>query len=127
MRNTSYTNSQTYEKYLLKIPTLILNPHFGHRHLLRRHSSSCGGGKNFSLYGNNDGVHPGYSNSKSTKNTAVIVLGCGCYRIGSSVEFDWCCVNAVRTIRASRKSAIVINCNPETVSRIKFENIMIAK
>src|SRR3989344_8623326 len=47
---------------------------------------------------------------------SVIVLGSGAYRIGSSVEFDWCCVNAVLTLKKSGYSAIMINCNPETVS-----------
>ncbi|MCL2304414.1 MAG: carbamoyl-phosphate synthase (glutamine-hydrolyzing) large subunit [Planctomycetaceae bacterium] len=47
---------------------------------------------------------------------SVIVLGGGAYRIGSSVEFDWCCVGAVRTIRQNGYTGIMINCNPETVS-----------
>ena len=46
----------------------------------------------------------------------VIVLGSGVYRIGSSVEFDWCCVNAVTTLRNLKYRTIMINCNPETVS-----------
>ncbi len=46
----------------------------------------------------------------------VIVLGSGPYRIGSSVEFDWCCVNAVRTLRQLAFGTIMINYNPETVS-----------
>ncbi|MFA5102333.1 MAG: carbamoyl-phosphate synthase (glutamine-hydrolyzing) large subunit [Candidatus Thermoplasmatota archaeon] len=46
----------------------------------------------------------------------VIVLGGGAYRIGSSVEFDWCCVNAVSTLRRLKYRTIMINCNPETVS-----------
>jgi carbamoyl-phosphate synthase large subunit len=46
----------------------------------------------------------------------VIVLGSGAYRIGSSVEFDWCCVNAVTTLREMGKKTIMINNNPETVS-----------
>jgi carbamoyl-phosphate synthase large subunit len=46
----------------------------------------------------------------------VIVLGGGAYRIGSSVEFDWCCVNAVSTLRNINYKTIMINCNPETVS-----------
>lgn len=46
----------------------------------------------------------------------VIVLGSGAYRIGSSVEFDWCCVNSVRTLRNLNYSTIMLNCNPETVS-----------
>jgi carbamoyl-phosphate synthase large subunit len=47
---------------------------------------------------------------------AVVVLGSGAYRIGSSVEFDWCCVNAVRTLRELNYRTIVVNYNPETVS-----------
>jgi len=46
----------------------------------------------------------------------VIVLGSGSYRIGSSVEFDWCCVNAVLTLRNLDYKTIMINYNPETVS-----------
>ena len=46
----------------------------------------------------------------------VIVIGSGAYRIGSSVEFDWCCVNSVATLRNLKYRAIMINCNPETVS-----------
>ena len=46
----------------------------------------------------------------------VVVLGSGAYRIGSSVEFDWCCVNAVMTLNKLEYDTIMINCNPETVS-----------
>ncbi|MBQ1912184.1 MAG: carbamoyl-phosphate synthase (glutamine-hydrolyzing) large subunit [Bacteroidales bacterium] len=46
----------------------------------------------------------------------VVVLGSGAYRIGSSVEFDWCCVQAVKTIRKHGYRSIVVNYNPETVS-----------
>ncbi|NWG28271.1 MAG: carbamoyl-phosphate synthase (glutamine-hydrolyzing) large subunit [Ignavibacteriaceae bacterium] len=46
----------------------------------------------------------------------IIVLGSGPYRIGSSVEFDWCCVNAVTQVNKSGYKSIMINCNPETVS-----------
>merc|ERR1719265_3030694 len=60
----------------------------------------------------------------------VIVLGCGPYRIGSSVEFDWCSVSCIRSLRAMGRSAVVINCNPETVStdydesdRLYFEEL----
>ena len=49
-------------------------------------------------------------------NKSVIVLGSGAYRIGSSVEFDWCSVNAVNTIRKEGFRSIMINYNPETVS-----------
>jgi carbamoyl-phosphate synthase large subunit len=47
---------------------------------------------------------------------SVIVLGSGAYRIGSSVEFDWCSVNAVETIRKKGYRSVMINYNPETVS-----------
>ena len=47
---------------------------------------------------------------------SVIVLGSGAYRIGSSVEFDWCSVNALQTIRKEGYRGIMINYNPETVS-----------
>jgi carbamoyl-phosphate synthase large subunit len=47
---------------------------------------------------------------------SVIVLGSGAYRIGSSVEFDWCSVNAINTIRKEGFRSIMINYNPETVS-----------
>lgn len=46
----------------------------------------------------------------------AIVLGSGPYRIGSSVEFDWCAVTAAQTLRDRGYEAIMINCNPETVS-----------
>ena len=49
-------------------------------------------------------------------NKSVIVLGSGAYRIGSSVEFDWCSVNAINTIRKEGFRAVMINYNPETVS-----------
>ncbi len=46
----------------------------------------------------------------------IIVLGGGAYRIGSSVEFDWCCVNSVQTLNKLNYKTIMINFNPETVS-----------
>ena len=46
----------------------------------------------------------------------AIVIGSGAYRIGSSVEFDWCGVNAIQTLRNNGYKAVMINCNPETVS-----------
>uniref|UniRef100_A0A7S2JZ90 ATP-grasp domain-containing protein n=1 Tax=Zooxanthella nutricula TaxID=1333877 RepID=A0A7S2JZ90_9DINO len=62
--------------------------------------------------------------------SSFIVLGSGCYRIGASVEFDWCSVSAVRTLRETGHRAMVINCNPETVStdydesdRLYFEEL----
>jgi carbamoyl-phosphate synthase large subunit len=53
-----------------------------------------------------------YENDKRS----VIVLGSGAYRIGSSVEFDWCSVNAINTIRHEGLRGVMINYNPETVS-----------
>ena len=47
---------------------------------------------------------------------SVMVLGSGAYRIGSSVEFDWCCVNSVMTLKKLNYSTIMVNYNPETVS-----------
>ena len=47
---------------------------------------------------------------------SVVVLGSGAYRIGSSVEFDWCGVNALQTIRREGYRSVMINYNPETVS-----------
>ena len=61
---------------------------------------------------------------------SVLVLGSGAYRIGSSVEFDWCCVNTVLTLRKLGYHTIVVNYNPETVStdynesdRLYFEEL----
>lgn len=60
----------------------------------------------------------------------VMVLGSGVYRIGSSVEFDWCSVRAIRTLRACGYKTVMVNYNPETVStdydeadKLYFENI----
>ena len=47
---------------------------------------------------------------------SVVVLGSGAYRIGSSVEFDWCGVQALKTIRENGYRSVMINYNPETVS-----------
>jgi carbamoyl-phosphate synthase large subunit len=64
----------------------------------------------------------------------VMVLGSGAYRIGSSVEFDWCCVNAVNTARDLKRYSIMVNCNPETVStdynvcdRLYFEELTLER
>jgi carbamoyl-phosphate synthase large subunit len=61
---------------------------------------------------------------------SVVVLGSGAYRIGSSVEFDWCGVNAINTIRKEKFRSVMINYNPETVStdydmcdRLYFEEL----
>ena len=64
----------------------------------------------------------------------VMVLGSGAYRIGSSVEFDWCCVNAAETARRAGRYSIMVNCNPETVStdydicdRLYFEELSLER
>ena len=49
-------------------------------------------------------------------NNSVLILGSGAYRIGSSVEFDWCAVNAGKTLRELNYATIMLNFNPETVS-----------
>jgi len=64
------------------------------------------------------------------KERGVIVLGCGAYCIGSSVEFDWCAVSCIRQLRRDGFKSIIINYNPETVStdydesdRLYFEEL----
>ncbi|MCH5178366.1 MAG: carbamoyl-phosphate synthase (glutamine-hydrolyzing) large subunit [Prevotellaceae bacterium] len=58
----------------------------------------------------------GYDVNYFKNEKSVVVLGSGAYRIGSSVEFDWCSVNAVQTARKLGYKSIMINYNPETVS-----------
>ncbi len=67
-------------------------------------------------------------------NQSVIVLGSGAYRIGSSVEFDWSGVNALKTIEKSGYRSVMINYNPETVStdydsssRLYFEELSLER
>ncbi len=62
-------------------------------------------------YGSKDAYSPHKTDAET-----VIVLGSGAYRIGSSVEFDWCSVNAVETARKLGYQSVMINYNPETVS-----------
>jgi len=64
----------------------------------------------------------------------TMVVGSGVYRIGSSVEFDWCSVSAIRTLRAMGKKSVMINYNPETVStdydecdRLYFEELSLER
>lgn len=64
----------------------------------------------------------------------VMVLGSGPYRIGSSVEFDWCCVNSLMSLNKLGYKTIMINCNPETVStdydicdQLYFEELSLEK
>jgi carbamoylphosphate synthase large subunit/anthranilate/para-aminobenzoate synthase component II len=55
-------------------------------------------------------------NLQEAKDRGVMVLGCGAYCIGSSVEFDWCAVSCVRQLRKDGFKSIIVNYNPETVS-----------
>ncbi|XP_067844338.1 carbamoyl-phosphate synthase [ammonia], mitochondrial [Heptranchias perlo] len=64
----------------------------------------------------------------------VMVLGCGPYHIGSSVEFDWCAVSSIRTLRQLGRKTVVVNHNPETVStdfdecdRLYFEELSLER
>ncbi|KAJ8282992.1 hypothetical protein COCON_G00055110 [Conger conger] len=65
---------------------------------------------------------------------AILVLGCGPYHIGSSVEFDWCAVSSIRALRQMGRRTVVINHNPETVStdfdecdRLYFEELTLER
>merc|ERR1719171_888443 len=64
----------------------------------------------------------------------TMVLGSGVYRIGSSVEFDWCSVSAIRTLKQMNKRPVMVNYNPETVStdydecdRLYFEELSLER
>ena len=81
-----------------KIPALALNPKADINYLYLTHNAKG----NAINYIRND--------------KTVIVLGSGSYRIGSSVEFDWCGVNALQTLRREGYTAVMVNYNPETVS-----------
>lgn len=72
--------------------------------------------------------------SPEKEGESVVVLGSGVYRIGSSVEFDWSSVSAVEALRVAGFRAIMINCNPETVStdhdvcdRLYFEELTLER
>ena len=61
-------------------------------------------------------TYHGMEDDVDSANGGVMVLGSGAYRIGSSIEFDWCGVSAIRTLRSMGKKATMVNYNPETVS-----------
>jgi carbamoyl-phosphate synthase large subunit len=80
------------------------------------------------------GQGSGAKDDAAPSGRGVMVLGSGAYRIGSSVEFDWCCVNAVETVRKLGRYSIMVNCNPETVStdydmcdRLYFEELTLER
>ncbi len=75
-------------------------------------------------------TYNGEENDVKPDKNSLAVIGGGPYRIGSSVEFDWCCVQTVKTAAQLGKKTIMINCNPETVStdfdicdRLYFEEL----
>lgn len=77
--------------------------------------------------------NPGYDDVEFNE-FGIIVLGCGAYRIGSSVEFDCCAVSAIRTLREKGIRSVMINYNPETVStdydecdRLYFEELSLER
>lgn len=79
-------------------------------------------------------TYNGNTHDVDFNNNGIIVLGCGVYRIGSSVEFDWCAVSCIRTLKKNNKYTIVINYNPETVStdydesdRLYFDEISLER
>ncbi|MDR1123308.1 MAG: carbamoyl-phosphate synthase (glutamine-hydrolyzing) large subunit, partial [Elusimicrobiota bacterium] len=66
------------------------------------------------LYLTYDGIHSDVQ--IKSENRSVVTLGSGSYRIGSSLEFDWCSVMTSRYFKQQKDDSIIINCNPETVS-----------
>jgi carbamoyl-phosphate synthase (ammonia) len=75
-------------------------------------------------------TYNGSENDVESANGGVMVLGSGAYRIGSSIEFDWCAVSAIRALRGMGYKATMVNYNPETVStdydecdRLYFEEL----
>ena len=72
------------------------------------------GGPN-GVAGESHGVS-GESEVRRGQRESVVILGSGPNRIGQGIEFDYCCVHAAQTVRASGRDAVMINCNPETVS-----------
>ena len=62
------------------------------------------------------GAQRGASEVRRGERESVVILGSGPNRIGQGIEFDYCCVHAAMTVRASGRDAVMINCNPETVS-----------
>jgi len=79
-------------------------------------------------------TYQGTEDDVEFNNSGTMVLGSGAYRIGSSVEFDWCAVSAIRTLRKMGEKTIMVNYNPETVStdydecdRLYFEELSLER
>jgi carbamoyl-phosphate synthase large subunit len=89
------------------------------RHVSFRRVDSCAGevaaASNYfySTRGERDEGHPA---SGAHKRPAIVILGSGPNRIGQGIEFDYCCVHAAQSFRAQGYEAVMVNCNPETVS-----------
>ncbi len=88
----------------------------------------------YMTYGGNEDDVQFIESSTPEQDRPVVVLGSGPYRIGSSVEFDWCCVGAVQTLRKLGRHTVMINHNPETVStdfdvcdRLYFEELSLER
>jgi carbamoyl-phosphate synthase large subunit len=62
------------------------------------------------------GPGPASSEVSRGERESVVILGSGPNRIGQGIEFDYCCVHAAMTVRESGRDAVMVNCNPETVS-----------
>lgn len=84
------------------------------------------------LYLTYNGEH--HDVSYSEKNKSIVILGSGVYRIGSSVEFDWCCVSGLDFLKKEGYRSVIINYNPETVStdfdvcdRLYFEELSLER
>ena len=76
---------------------------------------------------------PAQSEVQPSERPSVVILGSGPNRIGQGIEFDYCCVHAAQTVRERGRDAVMINCNPETVStdydtsdRLYFEPLTLA-
>jgi carbamoyl-phosphate synthase large subunit len=65
---------------------------------------------------NRDGTAPESEVRRQTGRDSVVILGAGPNRIGQGIEFDYCCVHAAMTARELGRDAVMVNCNPETVS-----------
>ncbi|XP_068428225.1 carbamoyl-phosphate synthase [ammonia], mitochondrial [Clinocottus analis] len=79
-------------------------------------------------------TYNGQENDLDFQDEGIMVLGCGPYHIGSSVEFDWCAVSSIRALRGMGKKTVVVNHNPETVStdfdecdRLYFEELTLER
>ncbi|KAI2660811.1 Carbamoyl-phosphate synthase [ammonia], mitochondrial [Labeo rohita] len=79
-------------------------------------------------------TYHGQEHDLDFKDHGIMIVGCGPYHIGSSVEFDWCAVSSIRALRQMGKCTVVVNHNPETVStdfdecdRLYFEELTLER